>query len=62
MTYDKRLSICQQRKKLYDKYFRGRTAKSQTYNRSLITEEQSWMLPDSSVQRKTTNGPRIKIN
>ena len=37
MTYDKRLSICQQRKKLYDKYFRGRTAKSQTYNRSLIT-------------------------
>ena len=23
----------------------------------IVTEGQSWMLPDLSVQRKTTNGP-----
>ena len=25
-----------------------------------FTERQSWMLPDLSVQRKTTNGPQLK--
>ena len=29
---------------------------------SLFTERQSWMLPDLSVQMKTTNAPQLKIN
>ena len=28
----------------------------------LFTERQSWMLPDLSVQMKTTNAPQLKIN
>jgi len=27
-----------------------------------FTERQSWMLPDLSVQMKTTNAPQLKIN
>ena len=27
-----------------------------------LTERQSWMLPDLSVQMKTTNAPQLKIN
>ena len=27
-----------------------------------VTERQSWMLPDLSVQMKTTNAPQLKIN
>ena len=38
---------------LYDKKYKGS---------GTLTERQSWMLPDLSVQMKTTNAPQLKIN
>ena len=32
------------------------------YKKGHVTERQSWMLPDLSVQMKTTNAPQLKIN
>ena len=39
-----------------------RTDEKITINADNITERQSWMLPDLSVQMKTTNAPQLKIN
>ena len=38
------------------------TTPSFVVTRRIITERQSWMLPDLSVQMKTTNAPQLKIN